>query len=120
MLKEWILPTRLGQLSDPTQHLSRGRQGCVGEVGVRTREEKGCGSFRYSLPARQQENSDLAGGALWPGFHQAGFRIPKSVNEILVMKQSTQTSMLSHRDPIIIGVGSALYAFTIKTCDQDE
>lgn len=88
---------------------------------MRTREEKGCGSFRYSPPARQQENSDLAGGALWPGFHQGqASEIPKPVNEILVMKQSTQTSMLSHRDPIIIGVGSTLYASTIKTCDQDE
>ena len=76
--------------------------------------------MHYSPPARPQENSDLAGGALWLGFHQTGFRIPKPVNEILVMKQSTVTGVFSHRDPIIIGVGSALYAFTIKTCDQDE
>ena len=87
---------------------------------MQTREEKGCGSLHYSQPARPQENSDWAGGALWPGFHQTGFRIPKSVNEILIMKQSTATGVFSHRDPIIIGVGSALYAFTIKTCDQDE
>lgn len=91
-----------------------------GEAGAQTREEEGCGSLHYSPPARPQENSDLAGGALWLGFHQTGFRIPKPVNEILVMKQSTVMGVFSHRDPIIIGVGSALYAFTIKTCDQDE
>lgn len=32
------------------------------------------------------------------------------VNEILVMKPATQSRVFSHRNQIIIGVGSAVYA----------
>lgn len=91
-----------------------------GEAGVRTKEEEGCGSFHYSPQPDNRENSDLVGGALWTGFHQEASGFPNLLMKASLYGRTHRRACFPWEKQIIIGVGSPLYAFAIKMCDQEE